>query len=75
MTIIIEHGKIKRQISGPFNICGDFKELRDIANQILEQINEDNQGVYGWLRIVSAQQPSLPDTVPILWSDEYGHHR
>jgi hypothetical protein len=56
MKIIIEHSRTKRLITGPFRVCGDHNDLREIANQILQQIG-DSPG-YGWKEVVeTVKQP------------------
>ena len=49
MKIIIEHGKTKRIIDGPFNICIGIKELNELKN-IIDTTLEGNFN-YGWINI------------------------
>ena len=34
MRVVIEHGKTKRVIGGPFNICGSKADLRALEDQL-----------------------------------------
>ena len=40
MKIIIDHGRVRREIEGSFNLIGNPYELRDVAKQILLQVGE-----------------------------------
>jgi len=66
MKIIITHRKVKREINGPFDLCGDSRLLRDIAEQILAQTEQLS---YGWISIVDPEtRPAiLANTPPISW--------
>ncbi len=66
MKIIIEHSQTKREITGAFNICGTAEDLRKIARQIAEVVN-DNRFNYGWVHIVPEKQSAIPDTPLAKW--------
>ncbi len=68
MKIVIEHGKTKREISGPFNICGDPKDLRDVADSILTTLDGNPNRGYGWI-FIAQKQKSISDTPPKDWED------
>lgn len=67
MKIIIEHSKTKREIVGPFNICGSADDLRNIAEKILSSIEGRNSMGYGWVSIHERGQRGMPETAPTSW--------
>lgn len=71
MEIIIEHSKTKRKIQGPFNICGDYQDLRLIARKILEHLERAEAAGrplgFGWVKIVTEEQPHITNTEPASW--------
>jgi hypothetical protein len=66
MIITIEHGRTKREIRGPFNICGDAPTLRRIGQQLIEASDSMS---YGWVFITEAEQPSILNTPPMTWEE------
>jgi hypothetical protein len=66
MKIIIEHGETKRQINGPFNICGSRDDIYHIVAELSRHLN-DSTWSYGWTYIVDRRQPSIANTPPIGW--------
>lgn len=65
MKIIIAYSNTKRQIDGPFNICGSRDDLKLLADRIYAEI--DDLG-YGWIQIPSEPyQESIANTEPIDW--------
>lgn len=51
MTIIVETKKSKICFDGPFNICGTFDDLKDLASQILLHLERHPDFSYGWVQI------------------------
>lgn len=67
MEVIIDHDKTKREIRGPFNICGSKEDLELIARTILARI-EDRGYFYGWVDIlVTNKQEHFANTIPESW--------
>jgi hypothetical protein len=66
MIITIEHGRTKREIRGPFNICGDALVLRRIGEQLIEASHAMS---YGWVFITEREQPSICNTPPMTWEE------
>lgn len=67
MTIVIEAGESKRQIEGPFNICGSREDLLEIADRILKEADKDDF-YYGWVS-VSLRAKSIVNTPPKKWDE------
>jgi hypothetical protein len=67
LKIIIEHGTVKREIVGPFNLCMD-EYTAQIVYRALSARYESAGGCwnYGWVQI-SEEQPSIANTPPIAW--------
>jgi len=63
MEIVIEHSNTKRTINGYFNLCGRREDLREIANQIL---NQTEDFTYGWIKI-RKEQESVTNIKPVQW--------
>jgi hypothetical protein len=59
MKIFIEAGRTKRQITGPFNICGSRDDLFEMMDQ-LRTLLEDKSWSYGWVSIRGEKQKSIP---------------
>jgi hypothetical protein len=68
MKVTIEHSTTKREIVGPFNICGSGKDLREIARQILDATKDDYY--YGWIQISEKQPVVCVNSAPISWDDK-----
>ena len=68
MRIIIEHGKTKREIKGPFNICGSAQDLEFIGRQLLHYARSDEFN-YGWIEIRAEEQPSISNVHPKGWDE------
>lgn len=66
MKIIIEKGKISREIEGAFNICGSKKDLENLALQLNEGLKHDF--FYGWIEIHDIQKFNA-NSKPISWED------
>lgn len=66
MKIIIEKGKISREIEGAFNICGSKEDLENLALQLNEGLKHDFY--YGWIRIHVEQKLNTNNT-PLSWED------
>lgn len=69
MKIIIEHGNAKREINGPFNICGSKEDLCSLRDQLNNQL-ESHSFIYGWVNILCPKQKSITNTPPIEWQKE-----
>ncbi len=65
--IVIEHGDTKRKINGSFNICGPHNLLKEIAHQILDQVNQDVS--YGWIFIQHQKQKRIVNIKPKGWDE------
>ena len=64
MKLIIEHQGIKREIRGPFNICGDRRSLMCIANRIIDAAPH-----YGWVLIYETEAGKA-NLAPISWKEK-----
>jgi hypothetical protein len=49
MKLIIEHSNTKRQIKGPFALCGSKKDLEQLKEIIENKLNDDFE--YGWINV------------------------
>jgi len=67
MKIVIEHSETKREISGPFNLCGSRKDLLRLANQIRKQVKRKKRFSSGWVWLSAG--PMIINTPPIPWDD------
>lgn len=63
MKIVIGKDGVKREITGPFNICGSKKDL----DALVKCIQDTGVPVYGWVRIVDSE-PCIPNTPPLKWT-------
>ena len=63
--LIIGYGKTKREIEGPFQICGHGDWLAEIGRQLIEQ----SEGkYYGWCDItIRMNGESMVNNTPIPW--------
>lgn len=76
MKIVIEHGKIKRSINGPFAICLGSNELRELKKVIDKAVQDGLH--YGWINIdesdsgglfeVITRQKPIANTEPTDWN-------
>ena len=66
MKIVIEHGKTKRMIDGPFNICGSREDLMQIVDEIVQKVTDSGM-TYGWVAIRGPAQRVFTNTVPDKW--------
>lgn len=66
MKIVIEKAGVKREIEGPFNICGSPDDLETIVRCIEDA---DIRG-YGWVRITAEIEPFTPNTAPLGWTEK-----
>lgn len=66
MKIIIEHGRTKRLIRGPFNICGSRQEMQSIVDQLRGHLADESWS-YGWTSVVTERQPINANTATIEW--------
>lgn len=66
VKIIIEHGNTKREINGPFNICGSKQDLNDLKEQLERALQDDFN--YGWVEIVEyIKCDTIANTPPQKW--------
>lgn len=72
MKIVIAHRKTKREIDGPFNICGSYNDLHWIAEQLTKTLEQSGDFNFGWIRIsdMPVFQDHIPDTPPIGWDEQ-----
>lgn len=66
--IIVRKGNISRFVDKPFNLCGSKEALRDLADQILDQINVDFN--YGNIYIVEKILQGSTNTTPLEWEEK-----
>jgi hypothetical protein len=66
MKIIIEYDGVKREIEGPFNICGSAADLRSLSEQLR---GFDPDASYGWMSIRTTEASITPNQPPIGWHD------
>jgi hypothetical protein len=66
MKIVIEHGKTKRRIDGPWNICGSREDLESLVSQLQRRLSGDPFH-YGWVRIEDKPYYGLAETPPVPW--------
>ena len=71
MKLLIEHGEVKREIVGSFNICGSWQDLELLATQIRHKIESNPDWCYGWIEIHGEIQKSL-NGPPIHWNSKGG---
>lgn len=69
MKLIIEHSQTKREINGPFNVCGSRADLLWLADQIRASVEEE-RFVYGWISITETRQPRCVNVAPVPWDQE-----
>lgn len=63
--LIIGHGKTKREIDGPFQICGSGEWLVEIGRQLIEQGEGKH---YGWVDItIRMNDKAMANNAPIPW--------
>lgn len=67
MHIIIDHDSIKRDIHGPYQICGDAKDFELLGRAIQEFL--DCQSTYGWIE-VHEHTNTCTNQKPIAWRSE-----
>jgi hypothetical protein len=66
MKVVISHSKTKREINGPFALCGSAADLRLIAERISDAL--ESGFLYGWVDIYEKTEP-LANTTPERWDD------
>lgn len=64
MKLIIEHGKTKREINGPYNVCGSRDDLTRLSEAIRCFLKEE--AAYGWVE-VTEPNPSTTNQKPVPW--------
>jgi hypothetical protein len=67
VKLTICHGKTKRDIKGPFNICASRDDLTTIRDCIDEWLR--HHGSYGWVEVADKQSEIL-NTSPLPWDEE-----
>lgn len=66
MKLIISHSHTKRQIDGPFSICGSREDIELLATQLLRHV-EQSEWTYGWTTIYDKIPTPLVNTPPVAW--------
>lgn len=66
MKIIIEQGKRKRLLEGPFRICGSREDLEMLIRCLQTEVQSFT---YGWIDIVQLPPPPEPNTEPEPWEE------
>ena len=69
MKLIISHSRTKRQIDGPFEICGTREDIESLATQIVSHLS-DTHWSYGWIRIYERGIEPLSTTPPVPWDND-----
>lgn len=67
MKYVIDFGSTKREIGGPFGICGSRADLAIIAECIRAALADDGWA-YGWVAVYERHKGSS-DQKPIGWED------
>lgn len=67
MKVVIDYDGVKREISGPFQICIGPDEAEALRQAILEFL--DRGGTFGWVTVY-VRPPSTTNTAPIGWKDK-----
>jgi hypothetical protein len=76
VKLTIEHSRTKRNIEGPFSLCGSRDDLESLARQILGTFavddamhpNGEGRASYLWLPIHdNVEAPRQPNTKPLPW--------
>lgn len=69
MKLVIGSGTIKRQIEGPFAICGSRENLKRLADLITAKLDQHGSFTYGWIEINDPSYVPQQNTVPLDWSE------
>lgn len=69
MKIVIEHGSIKREIDGNFNVCGSKDDLLRFAYKVQEVCNSEDF-TYGWISISDKKKEYLINQSVKKWDDK-----
>lgn len=67
MKLIINHGKVKRQINGPYSICGSKHDFQVLYKAIRRAIDGEDF-CFGWFDVVD-YLPCTPNTKPMNWEN------
>ncbi len=66
MKIAISAGNKKRQITGPYALCGSREDMLILQRALDYALEEERKFTYGWVD-VSEHAPILSDTPPEPW--------
>lgn len=69
MRIVIAAGKsgLKREIEGPFSICGSREDIEQLRNEIDRALGQEPRFSYGWVEVIPARPAVQPNTHPLPW--------
>lgn len=68
MKITIEYGQTRRQIEGPFNICGSPEDLQLIVDCLADNLRLNTVNSYGWAQ-VAIRQKCVASTKAVPWDE------
>jgi hypothetical protein len=60
---------VKRQIDGPFSICGSLSDLTTLRNELNRAIEIDRPFSYGWVEIIPLR-PAHKSCSALAWEDQ-----
>lgn len=74
MRMIIEQGKVKREIEGPFSICASLEDLENMIACIHDRIGRSNDETRpyfsnGWIDIIERPPPRGHSSTPLRWHE------
>lgn len=68
MKLVIDHSETKREIFGPFKICGSREDIKLLATQLASRLNDESWS-YGWTVIHESMPGDLVNTKPTHWDE------
>lgn len=69
MRLVISHADVKREIVGPFAVCGSREDIQRIKDACELALAKNFS--YGWIDVCE-RAPLLADTAPIRWDEAKG---
>lgn len=63
MKILVMHCGVNREIRGDLDLCGSREDLRSLATQINNRLEEHPDMTYGWIHLRS----TAGNCTPIPW--------
>lgn len=69
MKFVLETEGVRREIKGPFNLCGSLVDLKALRDQIDQQLNKEKIFVYGWITIWPEPIHDEPNRIPLKWTE------